>query len=115
MIYSHSHADHASGGEVFSDTATFVSHDNAKAAMVRDKVQTPLAQETFKDSKAIELGGTVVELTYVGRNHGDNSIVMRFPKEGVLFAVDFIPVTSVGYRDFPGAFFPDWLDSLRRV
>jgi glyoxylase-like metal-dependent hydrolase (beta-lactamase superfamily II) len=28
VIYSHSHYDHASGGEVFADTATFVAHEN---------------------------------------------------------------------------------------
>ena len=28
VIYSHAHNDHASGGEVFADTATFVAHEN---------------------------------------------------------------------------------------
>ena len=28
VVYSHSHYDHASGGEVFADTATFVAHEN---------------------------------------------------------------------------------------
>jgi glyoxylase-like metal-dependent hydrolase (beta-lactamase superfamily II) len=63
----------------------------------------------------IELGGTVLELSYVGRNHSDNSIVMRFPKERLLFAVDFIPVESVGFRDFPDAYIEDWIDSLKQV
>jgi glyoxylase-like metal-dependent hydrolase (beta-lactamase superfamily II) len=115
VIYSHSHADHASGGEVFSDTATFVSHENAKLAMVRDSVPTAPAQQTFKESRTIELGGTTVELTHIGRNHGDDMIAMRFPKERILFAVDFIPVMSVAYRDFPGAYFPDWIESLTRI
>jgi glyoxylase-like metal-dependent hydrolase (beta-lactamase superfamily II) len=115
VIYSHSHADHASGGEVFADTATFVSHDLAKLAMVADKVPSPLADDSFQYRRTIELGGSSVELSYVGRNHGDGGILMRFPKERVLFAVDFIPVKSLGYRDFPGGFFPDWIESLKRV
>src|SRR5688572_11817622 len=28
VVYSHSHFDHASGGAVFADTATFVAHEN---------------------------------------------------------------------------------------
>ena len=28
VVYSHSHYDHASGGEAFADTATFVAHEN---------------------------------------------------------------------------------------
>jgi glyoxylase-like metal-dependent hydrolase (beta-lactamase superfamily II) len=116
VIYSHSHADHASGGEVFTDTATFVSHDLTKVAMHADKVPTAaLADDMFQSKRTIEFGGSIVELTYVGKNHGDGGIVMRFPKERVLFAVDMIPVKSLGYRDFPNAFFPDWIESLKKV
>jgi len=115
VIYSHSHADHASGGEVFAETATFVGHEATRTAMANDRVRTTLPQETFKDTRTIELGGTTVELAYVGRNHGDGGIAMRFPRERILFAVDFIPVESLAYRDFPGAHFPDWIESLRRV
>ena len=64
---------------------------------------------------AIELGGTRVDLIYVGRNHSDNSLVMLLPKEKILFAVDFIPVQAVMFRDMPDGFLPDWFDSLDRV
>jgi glyoxylase-like metal-dependent hydrolase (beta-lactamase superfamily II) len=115
LAYSHDHADHISGGEVFADTATVVAHDNAKAAIVGEKRRTATPQVTFSDRLTIELGGTVVELIHVGKNHSDNSIVMRFPRERILFAVDFIPVNGLAFRDFPDAYMPDWIDSLRRV
>ncbi len=115
LIYSHDHADHISGGEVFADTAVIIAHDNAKTAIVGEKRPTAVPMVTFSDRLTIELGGTVLELTYVGRNHSDNSIVMRFPKERLLFAVDFIPVEAVAFRDFPDAYMPDWLESLKRV
>lgn len=117
VIYSHSHADHASGGQVFSDTATFVSHETTRVLLVRDRVQTPIppVSEAFATTRTVSLGGTVVELLYLGPNHGDGMIAMRFPKERILFAVDFIPVQSLAYRDFPGAVFPEWLESLTRA
>ncbi len=115
LIYSHDHADHISGGEVFADTAVVVAHDNAKAAIVGERRPTAVPQVTFSDHLTIELGGTIVELSYVGRNHSDNSIVMRFPRERLLFAVDFIPVQSVAFRDFPDAYVEDWIESLKRV
>lgn len=115
LIYSHDHADHISGGEVFADTATVVAHANAKREIIGEKRPTAVPQVTFTDSMTIELGGTVVELSYVGRNHSDNSIVMRFPAERVLFAVDFIPVRSVGFRDWPDAYLEEWIESLKRV
>jgi glyoxylase-like metal-dependent hydrolase (beta-lactamase superfamily II) len=33
VIYSHGHYDHIEGGSVFSDTATFVAHENLRRAM----------------------------------------------------------------------------------
>jgi len=115
LVYSHDHADHISGGEVFADTAIVVAHDNAKAAIVGERRPTAVPQVTFSDRMTIELAGTVVELAYVGRNHSDNSIVMRFPRERLLFAVDFIPVNGLAFRDFPDSYMPDWIESLKRV
>lgn len=115
LVLSHDHADHSSGGEVWADTATVVAHENAKAVIQGEKRPTAVPQVTFSDSATIELGGTVLELHYVGRNHSNNSLVMRFPKEKVAFAVDFIPVNAVSFRDFPDAYIDEWIESLRRV
>jgi glyoxylase-like metal-dependent hydrolase (beta-lactamase superfamily II) len=115
LVYSHDHADHIAGGEVFADTAVVVAHENAKAAIVGERRPTAVPHVTFTDAMTIELGGTVVELSYVGKNHSNNSIVMRFPRERLLFAVDFIPVNSYAFRDFPDAYMPDWIESLQRV
>jgi glyoxylase-like metal-dependent hydrolase (beta-lactamase superfamily II) len=115
VVYSHDHSDHISGGEVWADTATVIAHDNAKAAIIGEKRPTAVPQLTFSDRATIELGGTVMELIYVGRNHSNNSLVMRFPKERVVFAVDFIPVNSVAFRDFPDAYLDEWIESLRKV
>ena len=98
-----------------SNTAIVVAHEKAKAAIVGQQRPTAVPHVTFSDRMTIDLGGTVVELVYVGRNHSDNSIVMRFPRERLLFAVDFIPVNGLAFRDFPDAYMPDWIDSLKRV
>jgi len=115
LVYSHDHADHISGGEVFADTATIIAHASAKQKIIGEKRPTAVPQVTFTDAMTIELGGTVVELSYVGKNHSDNMIVMRFPAERVLFAVDFIPVKSVGFRDWPDAYLDEWIESLKQV
>ena len=115
LIYSHDHRDHIAGGQVFADTATVIAHSRAKEVIVGEKRPTAVPQVTFTDSMTVELGGTVVELSFVGRNHSDNSIVMRFPKERILFVVDFIPIKAMPFRDFPDAYLADWLESLRRV
>lgn len=42
VIYSHSHNDHASGGEVFAETATFIGHENMLANLERPPDGAPL-------------------------------------------------------------------------
>jgi len=115
VIYSHGHADHDSGGEVFADTATFVAHEITKKMLADDQVPTPPPTETFTDTKTVSLGGASVELTYLGPNHADGMIVMRFPRERTLFAVDIVPIDSLAYRDFPNANINGWIDSLKRI
>lgn len=114
VIYSHDHADHISGGEVFTDTAVIVAHENAKPTIIAEKRPTAVPQVTFSDRLTIELGGKVAEVHYVGRNQSDNSVVVRFPAERIVFAVDFIPVKAMAFRDFPDAYMPDWIDSIKR-
>ncbi len=115
LIYSHDHADHISGGEVFADTAVVVAHENARPVIIGEGRPTAVPAVTFSDGMTIELGGKTVELAYVGRNHSDNSIVMHFPDERSLFAVDFIPVRSLAFRDLPDSYIAEWIDSLKAV
>lgn len=116
VIYSHDHADHISGGEVFKEAgAIVVAHENTKRAIIAENRPTAVPDITFSDSLTLELGGKTVELSYVGRNHSDNSIVMNFPAERTLFAVDFIPVKGLPFRNLPSWYIPDWMDSLAAV
>jgi glyoxylase-like metal-dependent hydrolase (beta-lactamase superfamily II) len=116
VVYSHDHADHISGGEVFAtEGAIVIAHEKAKRTIIGENRPTAVPQVTFRKQMTIELGGKTVELRHVGKNHSDNMIVMRFPEERTLFAVDFIPVKSVAFRDFPDAYLPEWIESLMRV
>jgi glyoxylase-like metal-dependent hydrolase (beta-lactamase superfamily II) len=52
-----------------------------------------VTDETVGDEgRTITLGGTTVELYYMGLNHSDSTLVMRLPKEKIIFVVDTIPV-----------------------
>jgi glyoxylase-like metal-dependent hydrolase (beta-lactamase superfamily II) len=116
VIYSHDHADHSAGGEVFAqDGALVISHANTKATIIGERRPTATPNITFTDQMTVELGGKTVELKYLGKNHSDNMIVMHFPAERALFAVDFIPVRTVAFKDFPDAYIPEWIASLRKV
>ncbi|HET7340809.1 MAG TPA: MBL fold metallo-hydrolase [Methylomirabilota bacterium] len=117
VVYSHHHYDHIAGGKPFKDAgATFIAHRNARAHLVELKnPDVVLPDEVVDGVRVLELGGTRVELHYVGRNHSDNSLVVLIPKDRLLFTVDFVPIQTVQFRDLPDGFLPDWFDSLDRV
>ncbi len=118
VIYSHSHYDHIAGGKPFKDLgAKFVAHKNAKAQLQRfPSPDVIMPDELVDGKKTINLGGTSLELLYVGKNHSDNSLVMRLPKEKIIFAVDFIPIQTVLFRNMPDTTNPlEWQASLKRV
>ena len=101
VIYSHHHFDHIAGGKVFKDAgATFVAHHNAKRRLEQLKdPNTVLPDEAVSDKgRTITLGGTTLELSYHGLNHSDSTLVMRLPKEKILFVVDTLPVGQVPGR-----------------
>jgi hypothetical protein len=94
VIYSHSHFDHIAGGKPFKDLgATFIAHKNAKARIAQLKPDDVVMPDQVVDGKkTITLGGTTLELTWVGRNHSDSTLIMRLPKEKIIFTVDWIPI-----------------------
>ncbi len=98
LIYSHHHFDHIAGGKAFKDAgAKIVAHKNATARLkVLQDPATPVPDESVSNrGRNIKLGGTTLELKYVGLNHSDSTLVMRLPKEKIIFLVDLVT---------PGAF-----------
>ncbi len=101
VIYSHHHFDHIAGGQAFKDAgAKFVAHHRAKTRLsVFKDPHTVMPDEVVSDKgRVIKLGGTTLELSYLGLNHSDSTLVMRLPKEKILFIVDTIPVGQVPGR-----------------
>ena len=104
LIYSHHHFDHIAGGKAFKDAgARVIAHKNAteRLKVIKDP-HTVIPDESVSDKKTIKLGGTTLELHYLGLNHSDSTLVMRLPKEKIVFIVDTIPVGA-----FPGRGFID--------
>ena len=100
LIYSHHHFDHIAGGQPFKDAgATIIAHRRTKERLeVINDPFTPLPDETVGNRRVINLGGTMLELTYHGLNHSDSTLAMRLPKEKILFVVDVLPVGAVPGR-----------------
>jgi glyoxylase-like metal-dependent hydrolase (beta-lactamase superfamily II) len=117
VIYSHGHFDHIAGGKPFKERgAVFVAHKNAKARIAALKPPDVVIPDQVVDGKKnITLGGTTLELSYVGRNHSDSTLVMRLPKEKILFTVDWIPLQGIQFRGMADTYLPDMEDGLKKV
>jgi glyoxylase-like metal-dependent hydrolase (beta-lactamase superfamily II) len=117
VVYSHHHFDHIAGGQPFKDAgATFVAHRNATARLkMLGNPDVVIPDMSVGDRHDLTLGGVKLELRHVGRNHSDNSLVMGVPKDKLIFAVDFIPIEALPFRDMPDSFLPEWQASLDKV
>jgi len=117
VVYSHHHFDHIAGGKPFKDAgARFVAHRRAQERLLQVKdPHTVLADETMSSSHTLTIGDTSLELTHLGLNHSDSSIVMRLPKQKVLFAVDFVSVGTFPGRGMIDSYPLEWEESLKKV
>jgi len=117
LIYSHHHFDHIAGGKPFKDAgATVVAHRRAQERLAGLKdPHTVMVDEVMDGFRTITLGDTTIELTYVGLNHSDSSIVMRLPKQRILFAVDFVTVATIPGRGMIDSYPLEWESSLQQV
>lgn len=118
VIYSHHHFDHIAGGKAFKDVgARFIAHRRAAERLkaIQDP-NTVIPDESVSDrGRTITLGGTRLELSYIGETHSDSMLLMRLPKEKLMFLVDWVSAGT-----FPGRGMTDsqplkWIEALKRL
>lgn len=117
VIYSHEHYDHIRGGQIFADEgATFIAHERCMDTF--DYVPDPdvvTPSITYSDTYTLDLGGPVIELLYLGRNHGDCMTIARFPEERLLFVVDLLAERSLPFGSLPDYYPGDTLRTLKAI
>ncbi len=114
MILSHSHGDHASGGQGWGDIEV-VAHEVAKKNVEAGRVDTALPTVTFIDTHNFSTGGKEFELTFLGKGHGDDLIATIVRPDNVAFVVDAVSPGRVPYRDFPGADIDGLINQIKAI
>ncbi|WP_193162555.1 MBL fold metallo-hydrolase [Microbulbifer hainanensis] len=116
LAYSHNHLDHTMGGDILATKGvSVIAHEYAAEDLEWTRVQTAMADITFRDDLVIRLGDSRVELRYHGPNNGRGSVSMRFMPANVLYVVDWIVVGRMPYRDLPGYDIHGMIRSTREV
>ena len=103
VLYTHHHWDHSSGGGVFEDTATFVSHEKMPARLALPPAGTPLpADAAAQDAN----GNGRIELAEAGGAYETNFALYDYDGDGVLSgaeatrgALNDVRIPDVTYSD----------------
>jgi Metallo-beta-lactamase superfamily len=107
VVYSHSAADHATGGAVFADTAQFVGHSRtAERLAAANDPTTPVPQITFDRELSVELAGKRLDLYSADLSVADDYLIIHAPGSKVLMTVDYVQPRNVPFRGLLGH--PDW-------
>ncbi len=147
LIYSNNHDGHANGAAVF-DEAIIIGQENIVPVleMWRDmsirfdefegfggdrekfrawrKSNPPeLPHITFKERMTINLGGKQVNLISLGKGPGEDTLVVHYPAERAVLAVDTVWVDRLPYSPGPvlvfppvwAHYYPGYFDSLRII
>ena len=117
LVYSHHHYDHIAGGQAFKEAgATIIAHVNTRRRLAPlEDPNTPLPDQVVRDRRDLQLGGTTLELRYVGLNHSDSTLVMRLPREKIIFVVDLLPVGRAPGRGMIDFYPVEAEQSIKRI
>lgn len=117
LLHSHNHWDHSKGGQIFRDQgAKIVAHKEAVEWM-KDNPHPDLVlpDEIWTGKrKIIVLGGKVIELHYLGMNHGLGMTAFLLPKEKLAYVADIVTPNRMLFSiaDFN---FKEWARTLTKL
>ena len=118
LLQSHNHWDHSSGGGVFREAgATIIAHERAAEWMAANPGQDMVQpDETWGGArKDITLGGTTLELHYMGQNHGLGMTVFRLPETKVAYVADIVTPKRVLFTIVPDFNIQEWLRTHNEI
>lgn len=125
VIIASQHPDHVGGNSAFPQSATFIAHPVAQAALQKAAAQPPreggpanppkvvVPTETVSDKRVLKLGETELRIEHLGRSHTGSDLTVYLPKQRVLFLSEtYMP------RMFPsiGTGYPtEWLAAFKKA
>ncbi len=110
LVYSHSHFDHASGGTVFTDTATTIVQENAPAVL--DGV---VPDVRFANRMSFRSGKHTFELTSLGSGHGTDMLAMVIRPENVAYIVDVVSPGRMLFKDLAGIDIDGMIEQIKKI
>lgn len=103
VVYSHSSADHSTGGSTFAQTAQFVGHRlTAERMAAANDRNLPPPTITFDTNFTLELGGRRLDLYPADLWEEDDYVVVHDPAARVVMFVDLVQPKNIPFRRLLG-------------
>ena len=100
LVYTHHHSDHAGASSLFGSNVVRIGHEECRRLLLRDNDPAkPAPEETFADSRTLEISGERIQLSWHGANHSPDNIYIHFPDHDTLMLVD---IALPGWAPFYG-------------
>ena len=118
LVYSHTHWDHTSGGQVFKNEGTIIlSHIDARDWLLDNpNPNVVVADEVWEGNfKEIILGGKTLELHHFGPSHGEGMTVFYLPEDKIIFIVDIVTPKRLAFTIMPDFSPKGWERTLIEV
>jgi len=110
VVVGSEHGDHTGGDAAFGSAVTFLVHPKSKPAVER-RLEGPV--ETVGEKRVLQLGGTEVDVLFLGRAHTGGDLEVYLPRERVLFMSEvfsnrIFPSMANGYPS-------EWIETLKKA
>jgi hypothetical protein len=103
VVYSHSSADHSTGGAAFADTAEFVGHAlTAERMTAANNPTSPPPTLTFDTRHTLDLGARQLNLYAADLWARDDYLIVHDPTARLVMFVDLVQPRNVPFRRLLG-------------
>ncbi len=118
LLHSHNHWDHSGGGQVFRDAgATILAHQESYDWMIANPHPEMAAPDEgwSGQRRDITLGGTTVEMHYVGMSHGLGMTAFRVAGQNIVYVADLVTPNRVLFATVPDFNINEWKRALSEI
>jgi len=120
VVVGSDHGDHTGGDGAFPAGTTFIAHPTSKAVLEQRNAaagasgaKVPVPTELVSDKKVITLGGTEIQVLFLGRAHTGGDLSVYLPRDNILFMSE-----AYFNRLFPslyGGYPSEWIATLKKA
>jgi len=120
VVVGSDHNDHVGGNSAFPAGTTFIAHPTSKSVLEQRNAaagangpKVPVPTELVPDKKVLNLGGTEIQVLFLGRAHTGGDLSVYLPRENILFMSE-----AYFNRLFPslyGGYPSEWVAAVKKA